>query len=387
MQIYKNDTFLIDSPETFSTGASIIHYKNENYTPIQLIAKQPKQILISTNKTEFNQIKPIIESSISSGNLWVIATTYEWGVSQLGLQTPHANAIFIEYEDYLESKFTPSSPTCSIDPIILTPEWRENDFSQAILKAKHEIKEGHVYQINLSYPNIIESNHSIESLYFNKFLPQSPSHGAFINTEFCKISSCSPEEFFYFKNGSIRTQPIKGTIGRHQNIEKDIAAYHKLKNSEKDFAELTMITDLMRNDLSTCSIQSSVKTPSICEIVPFHYVYHLASTITAKTKPELTPLDLLTQLAPGGSITGCPKHSACKIIQQLESGTRDFYTGHIGFIKGLEEAAFNVAIRTCYQYKNDGIKTHSGCGITIESSPMEEYQESIDKLRFLMDNI
>ena len=88
-------------------------------------------------------------------------------------------------------------------------------------------------------------------------------------------------------------------------------------------------------------------------------------------------------MAPGGSITGCPKRSACQYINSIESFPRDFYTGHIGFISNSGEASFNVAIRTCYQKANGPIITHSGCGITIDSDPIHEYQESIDKLRFL----
>ena len=382
MQIYKNETFLIDSPNTLTTGTSIIHYKNDNGIPMQLAATQPTKILVTTTPEEFNQIKPLINDSIKAGKLWIIATSYEWGLSQLGLPALHSNALFLEYETYSESILVPQAKKQQIK---LQSDWHKKEFSDAIINTKKAIKEGDIYQINLSYPSTVKTDHSIESLYLNQFLPQAPNHGSFISTDFCKIASCSPEEFFYFKNGAIRTQPIKGTIGRYSDPLKDKKAYDQLKNSDKDFAELTMITDLMRNDLSICALQNTVETTSHCEIVPFHYVYHLISTITAKTKPELTPLDLLMQLAPGGSITGCPKRSACHIINQLENGPRHFYTGHIGFIKGLDEAAFNVAIRTCYQYKNSHIKTHSGCGITIDSNTAQEYQESLDKLRFITD--
>ncbi|MEK9727169.1 MAG: chorismate-binding protein, partial [Candidatus Margulisiibacteriota bacterium] len=236
-----------------------------------------------------------------------------------------------------------------------------------------------------SYPSEVLINSSLESLYKSIFLPQAPKHGAFIHTDFCTIASCSPEEFFYYKDGKIRTRPIKGTIGRHQDRIKDHKAYKQLKNSDKDLAELIMITDLMRNDLSMCAEQNSVQTTTLCEIIPFHYVYHLMSTIEAKTKPSLTPLDILTTLSPGGSITGCPKYAACELIAELEPYPRNFYTGHIGFINGLNEASFNVAIRTCYQYNANPIMTHSGCGITVDSHSDQEYQESLDKLRFITD--
>ena len=116
-------------------------------------------------------------------------------------------------------------------------------------------------------------------------------------------------------------------------------------------------------------------------------MYHLISTISAQLTPSYTALDALKMLAPGGSITGCQKISACDVIQCIENHPRNFYTGHIGFMSSSGDAAFNVAIRTRYQQNNAPILTHSGCGITIDSDPDQEYQESIDKLRFLTDYV
>ena len=88
------------------TGTSIIHYKNDNETPMQLSATQPTKILVTTNQNEFDQIRPIITDSIKAGKLWVIATSYEWGLSQLGLPARHSNTLFLEYDSYSESTLT-----------------------------------------------------------------------------------------------------------------------------------------------------------------------------------------------------------------------------------------------------------------------------------------
>ena len=125
----------------------------------------------------------------------------------------------------------------------------------------------------------------------------------------------------------------------------------------------------------------------LCQIHGFDYVYHLVSTITAKLKPELSAYDALRLLAPGGSITGCPKISACKAIQSIEDFPRQFYTGHMGFVSSTGDAAFNVAIRTCYQEGDAPILAHTGCGITIDSDANQEFQESVDKLRFVTDYV
>jgi para-aminobenzoate synthetase component 1 len=337
-----------------------------------------------------------ILKGLANNKYWVVATTYEWGCAQLGLPTPNARAIFIEYSDVkilshpnCNGQTVPSPPVVSphhgpmADGLKIRPLWEAKTFDAAIARAKQGIKEGDVYQLNLSYPLTLTSTHAIQDVYRHMCAQSYPSHGAFIQTNQWGIASASPEELFYMNKGRIRTQPIKGTVGRHANPKRDEQARQALLSSEKDHAELLMITDLMRHDVGQLAAMGTVQVPTLCQIQPFHYVYHLVSTITAELNPGVTGFDALRALAPGGSITGCPKVSACQYIHQIEPFPRGFYTGHIGFISPTGEAAFNVAIRTCYQGANGPIKTHTGCGITIDSNAADEYQESLDKLGFL----
>ncbi|RAP22880.1 hypothetical protein DID73_02555 [Candidatus Marinamargulisbacteria bacterium SCGC AG-343-K17] len=379
---------------------SIIHYVNEDNHRHTLIAHSPHQTIHQTNPNE-NPTVTLQQSLKKNDTIWVIATSYEWGCNQLGLPTPHTNAVFIEYNNYLIFNHHTELATQTGMPLpernhfestppsipSLSPLWNESDFSNAISSAQHAIKEGDIYQINLSYPATIQTNHSIQDLYQHTQSLNQSRHGALIQTNHWGIASASPEELFYLKNGRIRTRPIKGTIGRHDDPIDDQLALNTLKNSTKDHAELVMITDLMRNDLSQFSETGSVQTTKLCDLVAFPYVYHLVSTVEAIVPTTTSPLDILKKLAPGGSITGCPKISACKQISGIEHHPREFYTGHIGFISSTGEASFNVAIRTCYQLNQNPIMTHAGCGITIDSNPIQEYQESIDKFRFLTNKV
>jgi para-aminobenzoate synthetase component 1 len=377
-------------------GSSVVHYTDEHHHPHTLIAQFPKQTIHQTSAKQ--DPRTIIEQSLNHPNtVWVIATSYEWGCHQLGLPTPHTNAIFIEYQNYLLFNHATdmltqvghvdvslsSHKSVVLNDIHLDLSWQAPDFSNAISSAQRAIREGDIYQINLSYPASITTPHSLENLYHHMQTTNAPLHGAWIQTNEWGIASASPEELFYLKNDHIRTRPIKGTIGRHHDPVRDQHARDGLKCSKKDHAELVMITDLMRNDLSQFSKIGSVSTTKLCDLVEFPYVYHLVSTVEAQISDDLSPLDILKQLAPGGSITGCPKRSACQMISQIESTPREFYTGHIGFISSSGEASFNVAIRTCYQQHQGPIITHAGCGITIDSIPTNEYQESLDKFRFL----
>ena len=170
----------------------------------------PTRMFITKSQDDYKKIKPIINASLTNNQLWVIATTYEWGVSQLGIKTPHANAIFIEYDQFDFQPLTYSEKsTMPLPKIKLAPQWTNQQFQVAVNQAKAAIKEGDIYQINLSYPSQIIGNASIESIYDAIFKHQTPPHGAFINTDFCKIASCSPEEFFILKMEKLEQDPLK----------------------------------------------------------------------------------------------------------------------------------------------------------------------------------
>ena len=386
----------------YSTGTSMIHYTNQQNQRCAFIGITPINIYYC-DKTDSSILNKRIQTSLKNkSSIWVAATSYEWGCNQLpGFNVSNPTGVFIEYGDGFWLNFDTDScepfgqPTIPVNipsmiktpQIKLQPQWTQHDFASAINNAQKAITEGDIYQINLSYPSIINTNQSIQDIYQTITENHIPPYSAYIHTDRVQIASLSPEEFFTIENGMIRTRPIKGTIGRHSDDALDQAAYQTLMNSEKDKAELIMITDLLRNDLGQCAIPGSVNVTDLCKIQSYEYVYHLVSTITAKLQPSLSTFDALKLLAPGGSITGCPKHSACQSIQSIESFPRHFYTGHIGFFTGSGDAAFNVAIRTCYQIDDGPIMTHSGCGITIDSDPNQEFQETLDKQRFITDYV
>jgi anthranilate/para-aminobenzoate synthase component I len=380
----------------YLNGVAIIHYVDHKNQPHTLVGHRPKKIVHQTQPSQTASILKKISQSQNAQSHWVVATSYEWGVSQQGIQTPHANAVFIEYTDVtifnhvsetaqqfgepLPAKKFQDAPNNSLT---LVPLWTESQFANGIQQVQKCIKEGHIYQLNLSYPLSIQGDVSISDLYSRLVSYSLPLHGGFLSTSEWAIASASPEEFFYETQGAIRSRPIKGTIGRKKSLVADQLAFQTLKSSVKDHAELIMITDLIRNDLGKIAVSGSVDVTELCGIVPFSYVYHLMSTITAKLPKSMSPIQVLMEMAPGGSITGCPKQSACRHIQMIEDYPRHFYTGHMGLISNV--TSFNVAIRTCYQIKQGPIMTHTGCGITIDSDPADEYQESLDKLRFLTE--
>jgi para-aminobenzoate synthetase component 1 len=157
-----------------------------------------------------------------------------------------------------------------------------------------------------------------------------------------------------------------------------------LIDSDKDRSENLMIVDLLRNDLSVHAQIGSVRVPTLFEVESFAQVHHLVSEIRAVLKPDQSPLRLLMDALPGGSITGAPKVRAMQIIAELEAGPRGAYCGSLGYLNADGTGRFNILIRTIQRTGNQ-LQAWVGGGITIASNVDSEYQECLDKISAILD--
>ena len=258
-------------------------------------------------------------------------------------------------------------------------------FMDKVNSAKKYIKEGDIYQVNLSHRFEMESqNHNPMSLY-QQFKNHSPApYSGFFNMSKGIIYSASPEQFIKVEGDYIQTRPIKGTIARGETVEKDLIQKQKLRQSKKDQAELLMIVDLERNDLGKVCEYGSVKVNSIHELETYKHVYHLVSDIEGRLTPGVSPFQAFRECFPGGSITGAPKQRSMEIIQELESVPRQIYTGSLGYIGFNGNLHMNIAIRTMYQV-GDKLYYHVGAGIVADSEPEKEWEETLVKAQGLWD--
>jgi para-aminobenzoate synthetase component 1 len=154
-----------------------------------------------------------------------------------------------------------------------------------------------------------------------------------------------------------------------------------LRESEKDRAENVMIVDLLRNDLSRTCLPESVRVPQLCGLETYEYVQHLVSVVEGELRPECTPLDVLDVLRtsfPGGSVTGAPKIRAMEIIAELEPTFRGAYCGSIGYLGVGGQMDTNILIRTITAARG-WWQIPVGGGITAQSSPRDEYEETWHK--------
>lgn len=199
------------------------------------------------------------------------------------------------------------------------------------------------------------------------------------------VLSASPERFLRVSaTGHVETRPIKGTRPRGVGPEHDAALGRALTESVKDRAENLMIVDLLRNDLSRVCRPGTVRVPELFALERYATVHHLVSTVVGDLTEGTDALDLLRAAFPGGSITGAPKLRAMEIIAELEPSQRGVYCGSIGYWSVTGDLDTSIAIRTATA-RNGRVYFSAGGGIVADSVPEQEYRETLDKARGLID--
>jgi para-aminobenzoate synthetase component 1 len=253
---------------------------------------------------------------------------------------------------------------------------------QSVTKAQYlkkikEIKEllaaGEIYQLNYAIRFRKKFEGSPYSLFLNLLKANPTEFSAFINCGDYQIISNSPERLFLKKNGKILTQPIKGTVtkqGGKRILERFLA-------SEKERAELDMITDLGRNDIGRVCQYGTLKLIKERELMELKNLYHTYSEVEGELSPEVTNAEVVQAMFPGGSITGCPKKRAMHYIEKLEGLPRNIFTGSV-ILAEKNYIDANICIRTAL-VRDGYIEYWAGGGIVADSDPEAEYAECLLK--------
>lgn len=252
-----------------------------------------------------------------------------------------------------------------------------SDYIEKVEKAIEYIKAGDIYQVNLSQKMILAGKWDPFEIFYQLIHLNPSPFSAYLRLKDKTYVSTSPERLLCKQHKLLRTSPIKGTAPRGKTLAEDAENKARLMASPKELSELLMITDLMRNDLSTVSKPGSVKVDNLWECQTYTNVHHLVSNIQSQAKEELHPVEILKSCFPGGSVTGCPKIRAMEIIEELEGTPRGIYTGSIGYFDG-EDFDFNIAIRTL-EFTGNLVNIQLGGGIVADSEPYLEYEETLHK--------
>jgi len=311
---------------------------------------------------------------------------------QSGVGTIHGNPSRID--DFYDLIVGGCDAYTHPDPIIgfVNSNFSKQHYLEAVDEIKERVRAGDTYQTNLTQRlKYLMPGDLSAAAVFAKLRDNHPApFTAFIERPDSTVISASPERFFRVENNVIEASPIKGTRPRGRNEQEDAKLVSELITSEKDRAENTMIVDLLRNDLGRVCEYGSVEVRSLCMLQTLPTVFHLVSTIQGKLNNEARPSEIIRALFPCGSITGAPKISTMRIINELENEARGLSMGALGVYipkMGFDHSAvldLSVAIRT--MVIRDGLATFNvGGGVTIESDPKMEYEESWSKAAALLN--
>lgn len=260
-------------------------------------------------------------------------------------------------------------------------------YKKAIQQIKKEIACGNTYQVNYTYDYKIKTNADGFELYKSILPRQTTPYNAYIKNKYEEILSFSPELFFELENNKIKTKPMKGTIKRGENPEEDEKNIEFLKKDIKNRAENVMIVDLLRNDLGKIAKTGTVKVEKLFEVETHNTVHQMTSEISAELNEETTLYDIFEAIFPCGSVTGAPKINTMEIIDKLEIGKRNVYCGAIGLISS-EKTVFFVPIRILQKKNKDDFFTcRVGGAIVWDSTPKDEWEETLTKIKFLGVNV
>ena len=268
--------------------------------------------------------------------------------------------------------------------IIVTPNFEKEEYKKTVDDMIHYIIEGDIYITNMTQQLTIESDKAPLDVFYDLRKNNPSPFGGYMDHGDFQIVCASPERFLKMKKGHVNTRPIKGTRKRGATLEEDLLMRTELENSEKDKSELLMIVDLERNDLNRVCKPGSVKVTELFTVEEYATVFHLVSDIEGALEEGKNFVDLLEAAFPGGSITGAPKYRAMEIIDELEHGKRNLYTGSIGYLTLDGDCDFNIVIRTAL-HKDGKYFLGAGGGITAESDLEFEYEETLQKAKAILE--
>jgi len=273
------------------------------------------------------------------------------------------------------------------EPIKIRLRTSKDSYFEKVNEMLRHIERGDIYEANFCQEFFSEDT-KIDPLksYIHLNEISKPPFATFLKFD-KHFALCASPERYLKKNGSrILSQPIKGTAKRLKNPSEDKKMIAMLSEDPKERSENIMITDLVRNDLSRIAEKGSVRVDELCKIYSFEQVHQMISTISCTVASEVSPVEIIRNSFPMGSMTGAPKISAMKIIEELEDAKRGLYSGAVGYFTPNGDFDFNVVIRSILYNETAKYVSYSvGGAITVKSIPENEYEECLIKAKAMRE--
>ncbi len=260
----------------------------------------------------------------------------------------------------------------------------KNKFLAMVNKAKKYIKLGDIFQVVLSQRFEAKLTKKPLEIY-KKLRVTNPSPFMFyFNFNDFQIIGASPEILVRLRDKKITVRPIAGTRPRGKNKKEDVFYEKDLLKDKKELSEHLMLLDLGRNDAGKVSKVNTVKVTESFIIERYSHVMHIVSNVVGDYNEKFSKFKSLLAGFPAGTVSGAPKIRAMEIIDELETSRRKVYAGGIGYFSANGEFDTCIALRTAVA-KNKKFYVQAGAGIVADSKPKNEYDETVNKAKALIN--
>jgi len=259
-------------------------------------------------------------------------------------------------------------------------------FKKIVLKAKKYIERGDIFQVVLSQRFEAKLTKDPLEIYKKLRISNPSPFMFFFNFDDFQIIGSSPEILVRLRGDKITIRPIAGTRPRGINSTQDKFYKKQLLSDKKELSEHLMLLDLGRNDVGKVSKINSVKVTEQFKIEKYSHVMHIVSNVEGKFDKRQSLLNAMLGGFPAGTVTGAPKIRAMEIIDELEKSKRKMYAGAIGYFSANKNFDTCIALRTAL-IKNNKFYIQSGAGIVADSVPEEEYLETVNKAKALINSL
>ena len=257
-------------------------------------------------------------------------------------------------------------------------------FLSMINKAKEYIKLGDIFQVVLSQRFEAKLTKKPIEIYKKLRVTNPSPFMFFFNFQDFQIIGASPEILVRLRDDKITVRPIAGTRPRGKTKKEDLYYEKDLLNDEKELSEHLMLLDLGRNDAGKVSKINSVKVTESFTIERYSHVMHIVSNVVGIYNKKFSKFKSLLAGFPAGTVSGAPKIRAMEIIDELETSKRKVYAGGIGYFSANGEFDTCIALRTAVA-KNNKFYVQAGAGIVADSKPNNEYEETVNKAKALIN--
>jgi anthranilate synthase component 1 len=322
---------------------------------------------------------PIAALALRAPAAWLRdrATGQGWLIAEPGYE-----AMLDEFEQRVRKLRAPPPLQGSVFQI---EEEDPAQFLAAVERALQYTAAGDVYQTNLSRQWLAKALRPVSPVeVYKRLRATNPSpFAAILRYEDFALLSSSPERLVQVRGDVVSTRPIAGTRPRGATAADDLVLIRSLLDNEKERAEHVMLIDLERNDLGRVSVGGSVQVDEYMSVETYAHVHHIVSNVSGRLRRDVSPIDVIRALFPGGTITGCPKIRCMQIIAGLEACGRGAYTGSIGYVNRDGSCDFNILIRTITA-RGTAFKFRAGAGIVADSIGVQELAETRAKAEGLL---